>query len=104
MLHENPDRAAPFPVDDRGRVPLKWFADVSFDPDKILELYNRGLLLPADSVDEVWLSPEDAWDFWEVMLTHHLAKVPVPRFEEPSEKPAAPHPDDSDSWVTFKWE
>lgn len=103
MLHDNPDKAAPFPVDDHGRVPLRWFADVSFDPDKILELYNRGLLLPADSVDEVWLSPEDAWTLWEVMLTHHLAKVPVPRFEEPPEKPAAPHPDE-DSWVTFKWE
>lgn len=103
MLHANPDRAAPFPVDDHGRVPLRWFADVSFDPDKILELYNRGLLLPVDSVDEVWLSPEDAWTLWEVMLTHHLAKVPVPRFEELSEKPAAPHPDE-DSWVTFDWD
>lgn len=103
-LHENPDSAAPFPVNDRGLVPLGWFADVSFNPDKILELYNRGLLLPAESVDEVWLSPENAWNLWEVMLTHHLVKAPVPRFEELPKEDSSSHPDDPDSWVTFAWE
>lgn len=102
MLHANPDRAAPFPVDDHGRVPLSWFADVSVDPEAVLALYNDGLLLPADSAATVWLSQEEAWDFWEELLTRRLAKLPVPRFVEPSEKPAAPHPDDSE-WVTFRW-
>lgn len=105
MLHENPDRAAPFPVDDHGRVPLSWFAGVSVDPDAVLALYNESCpLLPADSADRVWLSQEEAWDFWEELITRRLAKLPVPRFVEPSEKPAAPHPDADDKWVTFKWE
>ena len=102
MLHKNPDKAAPFPVDDHGRVPLRWFADVSVDPEAVLALYNDGLLLPADSADKVWLSQEDAWSFWEEMLTRCLAKLPVHHFVEPPEKPAAPHPDDSE-WVTFRW-
>lgn len=103
MLHENPDKAAPFPVDGRGRVPLQWFAGVSVDPEVVLALYNDGLLLPADSAAKVWLSQEEAWAFWEEMLTRRLAKLPVHRFKESPEKPASPHPDDSE-WVTFKWE
>lgn len=105
MLHANPDRAAPFPVNDRGLVPLSWFADVSVDSEAVLALYNESCpLLPADSTDRVWLSQEEAWAFWEELITRRLAKLPVHRFEESPEKPAAPHPDDSDSWVTFKWE
>ena len=104
MLHANPDRAAPFPVDDHGRVPLSWFADVSVDPDGVLALYNESCpLLPADSASRVWLSQEEAWDFWEELITRRLAKLPVPRFEEPPEEPAATHPDDS-KWVTFDWD
>lgn len=104
-LHANPDRAAPFPVDNRGLVPLSWFADVSVDSEAVLALYN-GIcpLLPADSADRVWLSQEEAWDFWEELITRRLAKLPAHRFEEPPEKPAAPHPDADDEWVTFKWE
>lgn len=103
-LHANPDRAAPFPVDNRGLVPLSWFADASVDPDAVLALYNASRpLLPADSVTKAWLSQEDAWAFWEEMLTRRLTKLPARRFEESPEKPTAPHPDDSE-WVTFKWE
>lgn len=96
-LHENPDPAAPFPIDGRGHVPLQWFVDASVDPGAVLDLFNRGRRLPTDS-----LSVEDAWTFWEEMITYRLVKHPVRRFEEPPEKPASPHPDDSD-WVTFSW-
>lgn len=103
MLHANPDRAAPFPVNDRGLVPLSWFADVSVDSEAVLALYNESCpLLPADSTDRVWLSQEEAWAFWEELITRRLAKLPVHRFEESPEKPAVPHPDE-DSWVTFDW-
>lgn len=104
MLHKNSDVAAPFPVDDRGLVPLSWFADVSIDPDAVLALYNESCpLLPADSADKVRLSQDDAWSFWEEMLTRRLAKLPAHRFEESPEKPASPHPDADDEWVTFRW-
>lgn len=97
-LHENPDPAAPFPVDDRGRVPLSWFAGASVDPDAVLDLFDRGRMLPADS-----LSVEDAWTFWEEMITYRLVKHPVRRFEELPKEDSSSHPDDSD-WVTFAWE
>lgn len=97
-LHENPDPAAPFPVDDRGRVPLSWFAGASVDPDAVFDLFDRGRMLPADS-----LSIEDAWTFWEEMITYRLVKHPVRRFEEPPKEDSPSHPDDPDSWVTFDW-
>lgn len=97
-FHENPDPAAPFPIDDHGRVPLSWLVDASVDPAAVLDLVNRGRMLPADS-----LSVEDAWTFWEEMITYRLVKHPVRRFEEPLKEDLPSHPDDPE-WVTFKWE
>lgn len=98
-FHKDSDQTVPFPVDDHGRVPLRWFAEESYDPDKVLALYNNGRLLPVLSVENVLLPKDEAWELWDEMILRHLAK-PTHRFEEepPDENSSSP-PDDP--WVTF---
>lgn len=97
-FHRDSDQTVPFPVDDHGRVPLRWFAEESYDPDKILALYNAGRLLPALSVENVLLPKDEAWRLWDEMILRHLSR-PTHRFEEPSEESSSPPLDDP--LVTF---
>lgn len=98
-FHKDSDQTVPFPVDDHGRVPLRWFAEESTDPDKVLALYNDRRLLPALSVEKVLLPKDEAWELWDEMILRHLAK-PTHRFEEPPPDENSSSPPD-DPWVTF---
>lgn len=102
-FHQSPSPGTPFPLNRYGDAPLWWFAEASFAPDKVLALYNQMFqpYFPVASLDSprATLSEEDAWDFWDELITRHLAK-PTHRFEEPSKDKTSP-PDDQ--LVTFKW-
>lgn len=102
-FHRSSDSGTPFPLDKSGFAPLWWFAEASYDSDAVLKLYNKlfQTYFPVSSIDSsrALLSEEDAWDFWDELITRHLAK-PTHRFEEPSkDKPSPP----DDQLVTFKW-
>lgn len=104
-FHKDSDRTVPFPVNNRGEVPLAWLAQESYDPAAVLALYNEGLMLtlPAKTVDGVLLSKDEAWNLLDEMIIRHLAK-PTHRFEEPPKEDSPTQQDDSDSWVTFQWD
>lgn len=99
-FHKDSDQTVPFPVDDHDRVPLRWFAEESTDPEKVLALYNEGRLLPALSVEKVLLPKDEAWDFWDEMILRRLAK-PTHRFEEEETPDENSFPPPDDPFVTF---
>lgn len=98
-FHKDSDQTVPFPVDDHGRVPLRWFAEESVDPERVLALYNTGRLLPVLSVEKVLLPKDQAWELWDEMILRHLAK-PTHRFEEPPPDENSSSPP-ADPLVTF---
>lgn len=100
-FHQSLDPGTPFPQNGAGSSPLWWFAEASYNPDAVLDLYNQMFqpYFPVSSVDSdrAILSEADAWDFWDELITRHIAK-PTHRFEEPSKD--KPLPSD-DQLVTF---